>query len=159
MDIVEKYKYIHPGKVILRELEKRQIKQRPFAQKIGMHPQTLNAICKGRRKLPLEFALKMELYFEFPEGSLALLQTYFDIQTLKSHQAASKPKLELLRKQLFWDTDINLIDWEKQSKAVILRVYKRGTEREKQEINRFYGTKLVNRILTNNTEKPYKVHR
>jgi hypothetical protein len=42
------------------------------------------------------------------------------------------------------------IDWEKQKKAVIKRVFERGNEIEKREIIRFYGKALVNEILTNN---------
>lgn len=36
------------------------------------------------------------------------------------------PNLSLLRKSLFWDTDINKIDWKKQYKAVIQRVFERS---------------------------------
>jgi len=43
----EKYKGIHPGKVLEQELKKRNISQRPFAQSIEEHPQSLNAILKG----------------------------------------------------------------------------------------------------------------
>ena len=44
LSISEKYKGIHPGVVLDRELKKRAIKQRPFALSIGEHPQIFNAI-------------------------------------------------------------------------------------------------------------------
>jgi plasmid maintenance system antidote protein VapI len=39
----EKYKGIHPGIILERELKKRAIKQRPFALSLDEHPQTFNA--------------------------------------------------------------------------------------------------------------------
>jgi hypothetical protein len=39
------------------------------------------------------------------------------------------------------------IDWEKQKKAIIKRVFERGNATEKSEIIRFYGTKTVDDIL------------
>jgi hypothetical protein len=39
------------------------------------------------------------------------------------------------------------INWEKQKKAVIKRVFERGNEKEKKEIIRFYGKDSVNDIL------------
>ena len=39
------------------------------------------------------------------------------------------------------------IDWEKQKKAVIKRVFERGNEIEKGEIIRFYGREDVNSVL------------
>jgi len=49
------------------------------------------------------------------------------------------PDLSLLRPVLFWDTKMGKIDWHKQRKAVIKRVFERGNEIEKNEIIRFYG--------------------
>ena len=60
MDDLIKYKGIHPGIVLNRELKKRSIKQRPFAMAINEHPQTLNAITKGKRNLNTALALKIE---------------------------------------------------------------------------------------------------
>ncbi|MBW8200280.1 hypothetical protein [Flagellimonas abyssi] len=45
----EKYKGIHQGLILERELKKKSLKQRPFALSINEHPQTINAIVKGRR--------------------------------------------------------------------------------------------------------------
>ena len=144
---LEKYKGIHPGIILERELKKRALQQRPFALSIGEHPQTLNAITKGKRKLNTALALKIEEKLELEEGTLALLQTYFDIaeEKRKSHHS---PNLRLLRKSLFWDTDMATINWDKQFKAVIHRVFERGNEAEKKEIERFYGTLKINIALS-----------
>ncbi|WP_072315627.1 helix-turn-helix transcriptional regulator [Sinomicrobium oceani] len=152
-----KYKGIHPGIVLKRELKKRSLKQRPFAMAIQEHPQTLNAIIRGERKLNTALALKIEEKLGLEEGTLAILQTYYDIRKEKEKRPSITPDLSLLRKPLFWDTDINRIDWQKQYKAVIRRVFERGNETEKNEIRRFYGAKKVNAVLKSITRKPYTV--
>ena len=99
--LVEKYKGIHPGIILERLLKKKAISQRPFALSIGEHPQTINTITKGRRRLNTALALKIEEKLDLEEGSLALLQTYFDIKEEKSKAKQDTPNLKLLR---FLDT-------------------------------------------------------
>lgn len=139
----EKYKGIHPGRVLERELKKRSIKQRPFALAIGEHPQTLNAIIKEKRDLNTALALKIEDRLGLKEGSLVLLQAFFDIKKEKEGQGTKTPDFSILRKSLFWDTDVKDIDWDRQYKAVIRRILERGNAKEKKEITRFYGAKKV----------------
>ena len=88
---------------------------------------------------------------------MAILQTYYEIGKEKEKLGSKKPNLSLLRKSLFWDTDIDQIDWQKQSKAVIKRVFERGNETEKNEIHRFYGSQKVNNVLRTVVRKPYTV--
>lgn len=154
---LEKYKGIHPGIILDRELKKRALQQRPFALSIGEHPQTLNAITKGKRKLNTALALKIEEKLGLEEGTLAVLQTYFDINVEKSKLKQISPNLYKLRKSLFWDTDINKIDWTKQYKAVIQRIFERGNETERKEIIRFYGQEKIDNALNQNN-LPYTIY-
>ena len=55
--------------------------------------------------------------------------------------------MHILSKALFWDTDIQHIDWERQYKTVIQRVFELGNENDKNEIIRFYGAEKVNQAL------------
>ncbi|CAG5012967.1 hypothetical protein DYBT9275_05299 [Dyadobacter sp. CECT 9275] len=139
----EKYKGIHPGIILDRELKKRSIKQRPFALSIAEHPQSFNAILKGKRNINTALALKIEKGLDLDEGTLVLLQAYYDIKKEKEKHEHQAPNLTVLRKSLFWDTDISKIDWEAQAKAVIKRVFERGDDDEKREISRFYGQEKV----------------
>ncbi|MBE9461633.1 transcriptional regulator [Dyadobacter subterraneus] len=143
----EKYKGIHPGIVLDRELKKRSLKQRPFALSIAEHPQTFNAITKGRRNLNTALALKIEKELQLEEGTLVFLQAYYDIKEEKNKQENSAPDLSLLRQSLFWDTEINRIDWLRQYVAVIERVFERGNNKEKEEITNFYGVEKVQSVL------------
>ena len=154
---IEKYKGIHPGIILDREFKKRALQQRPFALSIGEHPQTLNAITKGKRKLNTALALKIEERLGLEEGTLALLQTYFDINEEKSKLKQISPSLSKLRKSLFWDTDINKIDWSKQYRAVIQRIFERGNETERKEIIRFYGQEKIQKALNQNN-LPYTIY-
>lgn len=51
---------IHPGETLADELEARLIKQKDFSTTIGMRPQHLNDIIKGKRHISPETALKLE---------------------------------------------------------------------------------------------------
>lgn len=156
---LERYKGIHPGIILEREFKKRGLHKRPFALSIGEHPQTLSVITKGKRKLNISLALKIEKKLGFEEGSLAILQTYFDINEERQKKETNKPNLEILRKSLFWDTDISKIEWDKQYSAVIRRVFERGNEIEKQELFRFYGPVKIEKTLSQVTILPYTIYK
>jgi antitoxin HigA-1 len=151
----EKYKGIHPGAVIGRELEKRNLSQRSFAISLPEHPQSFNAIIKGKRKLNTALALKIEHALGLEEGALLMLQMFYDIDEEKRKKASGyHPDFSILRENLFWDTDIHSIDWNKHDKAVIRRVFERGNTIEKEEIVRFYGAEKVKAVL----EKDLLIH-
>jgi addiction module HigA family antidote len=141
-------KGLHPGVVLERELQKRKLSKGRFAISIDEYPQTLSAILKGKRSMNTSLALKIEEALNKEEGYFMTLQVFYDIKELKSKsKKAQSPNLSILRKVLFWDTDINKIDWERQKKAVIERVLERGTEEEQNEIIRHYGMDVVNDVI------------
>lgn len=155
---LEKYKGIHPGIILKRLLDKRAISQRPFALSIGEHPQTLNAITKAKRNLNTALALKIENALDLEEGTLALLQTYYDIK-IEKDKTIPTPNLSNFRKSLFWDTDISKINWHMQYKAVIERVFERGNELEKNEIAKFYGQSTIEKVLQENKRTKYSIQK
>ena len=61
---------------------------------------------------------------------------------------------------MFWDTDIQHIDWERQYRAVIQRVFERGNDADKEEIICFYGAEKVEKALQDsNIRSPYTIYR
>jgi antitoxin HigA-1 len=76
------------------------------------------------------------------------LQAFYDMkeEKLRQHSSNGTPDLSKLRPGLFWDTDMNGIDWFGQRRAVIERVIERGNDEEKAEIRRFYGEKAFIKI-------------
>lgn len=139
-------KGIHPGLILERELKKRHLHKGPFAISLKEYPQTLVSITKGKRRMNINLALKIEEALGIDEGFFMTLQVYYDINEIKNKNKLH-PDFAKLRRVLFWDTKMENINWEKQKKAVIKRVFERGNEIEKGEIIRFYGQENVNSLL------------
>lgn len=144
---LSKYKGIHPGAILERELKKRNLKKAPFALSLNEYPQTINDITKGKRGMTTALSLKIDEALGLEEGTMHILQAYYEIKIEKQkYNLQNRPDLTIIRKILFWDTDINKIDWQKQYKAVIERIFQRGNDEEKKEILKFYGKEKIKAI-------------
>ncbi|WP_185153944.1 transcriptional regulator [Dysgonomonas sp. ZJ279] len=142
---ITKIRGVHPGAVLSRELRKRGWESKQFALSLGEYPQTINAISKERRGINPALSIKLGHALGTDEEYFMLLQAYYEIEKerkalLKNQQ---KPDLSKIRNVLFWDTDINKIDWQKQKKAIIRRIFERGNDLEIKEIISFYGRDLI----------------
>ncbi len=141
-------KGLHPGIFLSRELKNRNLKKGKFAIAVNEYPQTLGDITNGKRSMNLSLALRIEAALNLDEGYLMMLQLYYDIQQEKQKQNQEKPDLTKLRRILFWDTSMDKIDWQKNKRAVIKRIFERGNSIEKDEITRFYGQQTIDSILS-----------
>jgi len=65
---------------------------------------------------------------------------------MEKQPSGSTPDLSILRKILFWDTEIKNIDWQKHYAFVIKRVFERGNDDEKRELIRFYGEEKIKEL-------------
>jgi addiction module HigA family antidote len=147
---ISKLRGVHPGVVLDRELKNRHLKIKKFALSLGEYPQTVNAIIKGRRGMNSSLSIKLGTALDTDAEYFMLLQVYYEIEKEKTEimlKNQPKPDLSKLRKVLFWDTDIDRIDWDKQKKAVIGRIFERGNESEIMEIISFYGKTTVKQQL------------
>lgn len=142
---IEKIKGVHPGAVLRRELKRRGIESKLFALSLGEYPQTINAISKGRRGINPALSIKLGHALGVDDDYFALLQAYYDIEKERKMllENQTKPDLAKIRKILFWDTDINKIDWQKNKRAIIRRIFERGSDSEIKEIISFYGEEVV----------------
>ncbi|MDQ0640060.1 addiction module HigA family antidote [Pedobacter sp. W3I1] len=143
--LIEKYKGIHPGMVLERELTKRGLKKRPFALDLHIYPQQLNELTKAKRGITAELAIKIDGALGLEEGTMFLLQAYYELKKAKI-KMQSRPNFEILRNALFWDANIDQIDWQNQANWVIKRIFERGNDDEKTEISRFYGKKKIQEV-------------
>ena len=50
---------VHPGEVLKDELEEIEITQSALAKHIGVLPKTINEICRGKRGISAEMAMKL----------------------------------------------------------------------------------------------------
>jgi addiction module HigA family antidote len=151
---MEKYKGIHPGLILERELKKRNIRKGPFALSVQVYPQTLNEITKGRRVMTPELSLRIDDALKLEEGTMYLMQAYYEIDKVRLKiNPSPHPDLNIIRKALFWDTDFQKIDWVKKYKAVIKRIFERGNDSEKAEALRFYGEAKVEAVTGKKSAK------
>ncbi|PQJ09694.1 plasmid maintenance system antidote protein [Flavipsychrobacter stenotrophus] len=150
MNELNTLKGIHPGFVLEQKLKERKLSKGRFALSINEFPQTIGAITKGKRNMNTPLAMRIEQALGLEEGYFMTLQVYYEIKEEKRKEnTKSHPDLTKLRPVLFWDTDMNKIDWIRQEKAAIKRVFERGEKEEKDEIKRFYGEEKVTGILNN----------
>lgn len=147
---IELIKGIHPGIILERELKKRNQAKGRFALLIQEFPQTLTSITKGKRRMNPALSLKIEHALNLEEGYFMVLQAYYDIQEEKKKISKNySPDLTKIRPVIFWDTEIQKIDWDKNKVSVVLRIFERGNEMEINEIIRFYGKEIVVNIIEN----------
>lgn len=152
---LEILKGLHPGIVLERKLKERKLAKGRFALMVNEYPQTIGAITKGTRNMNTALALKIERELGLPEGFFMTLQVFYEIRQEKRKLLdKDRPDLSKLRPGLFWDTDMEKIDWQRQKRAVIQRVFERGNSKEKKEITRFYGEAEIKKFA----QKPSRKH-
>lgn len=135
MDIIKAYRGIPPREIIEDEIRHRMISQRSFAKQLKEHPQVLNDILKGKRKIAISLSMKLDDAFGFKKGTFWILQAYYEAEEYNIPQMA---KLPPIRKVVFWDIDMNKLDPVKNKAFIIYRVNERGSKEEKQMIKEYY---------------------
>jgi len=53
------YTPVHPGEVLKDELDEIELSQSALAKHIGVLPKTINEICRGKRGISAEMAMKL----------------------------------------------------------------------------------------------------
>lgn len=135
MDIIKAYRGIPPWVIIEDEIRHRMISQRSFAKQLKEHPQVLNDILKGKRRIAISLSMKLDDAFGFDKGTFWILQAYYEAEEYKIPQMA---KLPPIRKVVFWDIDMSKLDPVKNKAFIINRVNERGSKEEKQMIKEYY---------------------
>ena len=70
---------LHPGEVLLDELEARKIKKSEFAQQLGMKPGHFSDLLYGRRHVSAATALKLEKLLGIAAEYWMRVQVYHDL--------------------------------------------------------------------------------
>ena len=144
---LEKVRGIHPGAVLKRALKKRDITASDLARTIDEHKQTLSAILNGRRSVNPKLSIKLSEVFDARADYFMLMQASYDVQQQVATIPKRMPNLKHFRKALFWDTQLEGIDWNTNKRAVIQRVLERGNEEEIQELINFYGKQTISKVI------------
>lgn len=139
-------KGVHPGAILKRELKRRKLKAKDLAISVDEYPQTISAIMHEKRGITPSLSIKLGEKLEVQSDYFMLLQASYEVSEATKKISLHLPKPNV-RKALFWDTDFEKIDWEKQRKAVIKRVFERGNQTEIETVIQFYGKEIVKEEL------------
>ena len=74
----------HPGTILQEELKSRGIKQKVFAQTIGLQPSHLSALLHGARNISPQLAARLENALLIPAHVWLNLQANYNLDTLKA---------------------------------------------------------------------------
>ncbi len=140
---LNKIKGVHPGAILKRELKIQGLKSAQLARSIDEHKQTINAILNKRRNINPKLSIKLSKQFNVDDDYFMLLQASYDVRATAESEKKNIPNISNIRKVLFWDINIDKIDWDKNKRAIIKRVLERGNETEIYEIISFYGRKII----------------
>jgi plasmid maintenance system antidote protein VapI len=89
------------GKYIEQLIAKNEVSQSEVARAVGVSRQLLSLIICGKRELSLQLAMKLESYFDLPEGELVTMQA---MQSLVQRKLSLRKHLyeQLIAKNAFW---------------------------------------------------------
>jgi len=145
---ISKIKGIHPGAVLKRALKQSAIRKKEIAKCINEYPQTISAILNERRGINPALSIKLANFFKIDPAYFMILQAYYEVELARRASEKEKtPDLKKFRKVVFWDTNMYNLNWEKQSEAIIKRVFQRGNREEFSEILSFYGMHKIISVL------------
>lgn len=143
------------GAVLNRIMIKEGISQSQLAERSGIVRQHICDYLANRRRITVEASLKLEKALRIDiEGFFYRIQANHDIYTYLKEQAINNhPNLKHYQKAVFWDTDIDTLDWDKNRQWIIRRVFEYGGEEEILETICFYGKDVVKEILSSITDE------
>lgn len=144
---LSKIKGIHPGAVLKRELKHLGWKNNRLAESLGEHPQTISSILKEKRGVNPKLSIKLGNLLGAEADYFMLLQASHDVKLTQRKNQLKTPDLAQIRKILFWDTEFESIDWQRDKVAVIKRVFERGNDTEIKAIIAFYGRQAIDEIV------------
>lgn len=146
---ISKVKGVHPGALLKREIKILGLKSKDLVDAIDEHKQTISAILNERRGINPLLSIKLGRFFIISEDYFMQLQASYDVQKELNQISPEKrtPDLTKIRRALFWDTDFDTIDWEKNKTAIIKRLFERGNDEEIEEIIAFYGRTSVDLVV------------
>ncbi len=139
IDRFEIYKGIPVGNIIKRDLKKKGLSQVMLANQIGIPYKTLNKILNNHSLLNIKYAEKIESFMDYEPTILIRLQDYLIEKKFAQKKLITYGAIPKIRKCVFWDIDINSLDWIKHKNFIIERATRYGNKEEKKAVSQFYG--------------------
>ena len=143
------YHHIPCGAVLDRIRTKEHLTQRELASRSEIPYQRINDFIANRRRVSPEISLRLEkaLGIDY-QCFFYQIQTNYEIYLATRHLSElSQPDKSKYRKVLFWDTNFDTLDWQRNSDWIIQRVFEYGNKCEIEETMRFYGKRKITDVL------------
>lgn len=136
--------------VLKRIMEKKQITQKELSHKSDVITQRINDILKGKRKFTVEISLCIERALGIDiEGFFYQIQCKHEIYKYRQlEKAKQRPDMNQFSAALFWDTNMEFMDWDKYKSWVIQRIFEYGDEAAIKEAITFYGQSTIETVLS-----------
>lgn len=143
------YHHIPCGAVLDRIRAKEHLTQRELASRSAIPYQRINDFIANRRRISTENSLRLEKALGIVRQCFFFqIQTNHEIYIATSHLSEqSVPDKSKYRKALFWDTDFETLDWQRNAEWIIQRVFEYGNESEIKETIQYYGEKKIVDVL------------
>ena len=138
------------GAILKRILQKENISQKEIANKSAIYPQRINDLINGKRKFTPEYSSRLEQALGISSlGYFYRIQTNHDIYLYQDAQERKyTPDLSKLHKAYFWETySFDKINWIRNAKNIIQRIFEYGDKTAIEEIIKFYGREKVSDML------------
>lgn len=150
-----KYNNIPSGAILKRILIKNKLSQKDLAKLTGILPQRINDYITQKRRFTVKSSFKIEQALDIKIcGFFYLIQCKHDIFIAQQKNSQKdSPLLDKFRKNIFWDIDINKLDWDINKATIIQRIFEYGNKCEINEIIKFYGKDIVIETLNNISDK------
>ena len=142
---------LNSGSVLKHILKRKNMSQSHLAEVSGILQQRINDFINEKRRISADTSLAIERVLGIEiKGYFYKIQSNHEIFLAAEASAdKSQPDLRFLRKSIFWDTDVSKIDWHKNAKTVIQRVFEYGDDEAIREIIRFYSPEVVSSQIKN----------
>ena len=137
------------GAILKRILQKEHLSQKEIAERAGIYPQRINDLINGKRKFTPETSARLEKALGLSTlGYFYRIQTNHDIYCYQDEQERKHtPDLSKINRTLFWDTNMDKINWVRAEHSIIKRAFEYGNKMEIEEFIKFYGREKVTKVL------------
>ena len=144
-----KYESLPAGAVLRRILRKEKVSQKALSDETGIITQRINDLVNGKRRFTPESSSLIAKYLSLPDlGYFYRLQCNHDIYLFVEALEHQPIDMTKFRKSLFWDADVETLDWDKHKRWIIQRVFEYGNDAEVNAVIVHYGSATVKEALS-----------
>lgn len=138
----KKYRGISLSVIIKRDLKKLKMTQKSLSSQINMSYSHFNHILNTSCKFPINVERRIEDILGYEVDflrNLRNLQLESRVEDEKNKKLIDGKRVPSIRKCVFWDINIDSLDWSRHRKFIIARINRYGNDQEKKSVTSFYN--------------------